>query len=506
MSVLSILLDGEVMHPMVLLPLAAVATLVVYTLFWAIYNLFFHPLSKFPGPRLWAISTIPYIRKLAGGECHFTILEMHKKYGPIVRVGPNELSLNHPEGMKALRGHRKSGTGENSKEPISTSMSADNIIGADRENHQRYRRSLAHGFSQQSMTAQQPIIRGYVDKLIKGLHAVSDNGTKPVDIAAWYNFTTFDVIGDLAFGEPFGCLDTGKLHPWITLMFSGVKEVSFTTAMARTPWLNNLWKLVTPKQSMNQWAAHVETSREKVRKRLASEKKRPDFIEAMLERTGAAGNQMTFDELASNAQVLILAGSETTATVLTATTYFLASNPETLNKVVNEVRSGFNSESEIDMHSVNKLTYMLACLNEGMRMFPPVINGTLRQIRPEGDDIIGHYIPGGAIVDVWQWAVHNSPDHFALADQYVPERWLEDNDPRFANDAKQSVNPFSLGPRDCIGKNLAYAEMRMILARVLWNFDVSMHPDTPGWDKRIKSYIIWERGAMNVMLTPRDTE
>ncbi|KAF0637148.1 hypothetical protein FPSE5266_04382 [Fusarium pseudograminearum] len=480
--------------------------LVVYTLFWAIYNLFFHPLSKFPGPRLWAISTIPYIRKLAGGECHFTILEMHKKYGPIVRVGPNDLSLNHPDGMKALRGHRKTGTGENSKEPISTSMNFDNIIGADRENHQRYRRSLAHGFSQQSMTAQQPIIRGYVDKLMKGLHAESDNGTKPVNIAAWYNFTTFDVIGDLAFGEPFGCLDTGKLHPWITLMFSGVKEVSFTTAMARTPWLNNLWKLVTPKQSMTKWAGHVETAREKVRKRLASEEKRPDFIEAMLERTGASGNQMTFEELASNAQILILAGSETTATVLTATTYFLASNPETLKKVVNEVRSGFDSENEIDMHSVNKLTYMLACLNEGMRMFPPVINGTLRQIRPEGDDIIGHYIPGGATVDIWQWAVHNNPDHFALADQFVPERWLENNDPRFANDAKQAVNPFSLGPRDCIGKNLAYAEMRMILARVLWNFDVSLHPDTPGWDKRIKSYIIWERGAMNVMLTPRNTE
>lgn len=104
---------------------------------------------------------------------------------------------------------------------------------------------------------------------------------------------------------------------------------------------------------------------------------------------------MTFEELASNAQILMIAGSETTATVLTATTYFLASNPETLKKVVNEVRSGFSSENDINMDSVKKLTYMLACLNEGMRVFPPVINGSVRTIRPEGDDIIGHYIPGG---------------------------------------------------------------------------------------------------------------
>lgn len=264
--------------------------LVGYVLFWVIYNLSFHPLSKFPGPRLWAISTIPYIRNFTAGECHFTILEMHKKYGPIVRVGPNDLSLNHPDGMKALRGHRKSGTGENSKEPVAASFNADNVIGANRENHQRYRRTLAHGFSQHSMMAQQPIIRVYVDKLMKGLHAASDNGTKPVDIATWYNFTTFDVIGDLAFGEPFGCLDTGKLHPWITLIFAGMKDLAFITTMARTPWLNNLWNLVTPKKSTSEWASHVEMAREKVRKRLASGMDRPDFIDAMLKRTGAAGN------------------------------------------------------------------------------------------------------------------------------------------------------------------------------------------------------------------------
>lgn len=215
---------------------------------------------------------------------------MHKKYGPIVRVGPNDLSINHPDGMKSLRGHRKSGTGENSKEPISSGFNFDNIIGADRENHQRYRRSLAHGFSLQSMTAQQPLIRVYVDKLMSGLRAGCENGTKPVDIAAWYNFTTFDIIGDLAFGEPFGCLDNGEVHPWITLMFAGTKELTFLASMARTPWLNNLWKLVTPKDSVGKWASHMETAREKVRRRLASGVKRPDFIEAMLERTGAAGN------------------------------------------------------------------------------------------------------------------------------------------------------------------------------------------------------------------------
>jgi cytochrome P450 len=104
---------------------------------------------------------------------------------------------------------------------------------------------------------------------------------------------------------------------------------------------------------------------------------------------------MSFEELASNAQLIILAGSETTATLLTATTYYLTTNPMTLEKLTNEVRSSFESESDIDMVSVQRLSYMLAALNEGLRLFPPVINGIQRKIREEGDMIIDHYIPGG---------------------------------------------------------------------------------------------------------------
>ncbi|KAI7785175.1 cytochrome P450 [Diaporthe eres] len=78
---------------------------------------------------------------------------------------------------------------------------------------QRFCRVLAHGFSAQSMLAQQPVIKQYVDQLFRRLHEASEGGTKPVDIERWFNFTTFDVIGDLAFGEPFGCLEDGTYHP-----------------------------------------------------------------------------------------------------------------------------------------------------------------------------------------------------------------------------------------------------------------------------------------------------
>jgi cytochrome P450 len=261
-----------------------------YLVFNAVYNLFYHPLHKFPGPRLWAISNIPYTRVFLSGKGHYKMRQLHQKYGPIVRIGPNDLSVNHPDGMKDLRGHRKTGTGENSKDPSLVQLNADNIIGADRQNHQRYRRAVAHGFSNQSMMDQQPIISGYVDKFIEGLHEVCADGDKPLDIAAWFNSATFDIIGDLAFGEPFGCLDEKKLHPWVRLIFEGVYNLSILTCLSRSPWLYKLVMFVMPQGSTRKWTEHKEMSREKVRRRLASKEDRPDFIDAMMRRTEASGN------------------------------------------------------------------------------------------------------------------------------------------------------------------------------------------------------------------------
>lgn len=112
----------------------------------------------------------------------------------------------------------------------------------------------------------------------------------------------------------------------------------------------------------------------------------------------AVHKDITFDELASNAQLIVLAGSDTTATLLSAATYYLTTHPDILTKLNDEVRSTFTTEDEIDMISVSKLLYMLAILNESLRMFPPVVNGIPRLIGPGGDTIIGQYIHEGVIL------------------------------------------------------------------------------------------------------------
>lgn len=126
--------------------------------------------------------------------------------------------------MTEIRGHRKNGMGENSKEPGEFDRQILNVIGAHREEHALFRRALSHGFSAQAMLNQEPIIKKYVDQLFEKLHKECRNSMQPLNMVEWFNFATFDVIGDLAFGEPFGCLENSTYHPWVALVFLGMKS------------------------------------------------------------------------------------------------------------------------------------------------------------------------------------------------------------------------------------------------------------------------------------------
>ncbi|TDZ68276.1 Trichothecene C-15 hydroxylase [Colletotrichum trifolii] len=466
----------------------------------AAYNLFLHPLRRYPGPKLWAASRIPYSHAYLSGQMHKKILALHKEYGPIVRIAPDELAYNHPDAWKHLHGHLKNGTGDHGRDPVFTRDNKHSLIGAGREDHARFRRALSRGFSAQSMHEQEPIIKKYVDLLFQRLDAVAGSG--PVNMVAWYNWTTFDIIGDLVFGEPFGCLAESKYHPWVKILFEGIKANAYKMNIQRYPLIQGLLMRFMPAELKTKREQHFELTREKVGKRLSMEAQRPDFMDSMTRKTGDQALRM--EELYANSAALILAGSETTATALSATTYYLVTHGGALEKLQKEVRSAFSSEDEIDILSTQKLEYAQAVVNEGLRMFPPVPTGFMRRVM-EGDGVfLGQHVPRDTLVQAWHWPIYHNPAYFALPNDFVPERWL--GDVRFANDCREAFQPFSVGPKGCIGKNLAYAEMRLILARMVWSFDMSIADESRGWDERGRVYLAWEKGPLNVYLSPRKLE
>lgn len=100
--------------------------------------------------------------------------------------------------------------------------------------------------------------------------------------------------------------------------------------------------------------------------------------------------------------------------------------------------------------------------------------------------------------------MYHNQHNFAKPLEFHPERWLGDpaRYPEFANDKLDSFMPFSTGHADCIGRNLAYSEMRLILAKILLNFDLKLADDSQGWIEGQKAYIVWQKPSLNVHLTP----
>ena len=366
-----------------------------------VYNVLFHPLARFPGPKLWAAYRLAYVLSLQSGQIHIRIKEFHDKYGSIVRIAPNELSFIDPKALKDIYGNRPGHLPfERNRTWFKPAKAGDpeSIMGSNEEAHARFRKTLVHAFSDKSLKEQAPMIEDHLNQLVAKLREVGKGST--IDLVQWLNYTTFDIAGDLCFGESFDCLKNGKAHPWVEVSYDFGKGLALIAAVNFYPPLDQLLRLVIPKKIMQRTTEHIAMSRAKVMKRLSIDSDRPDFITHMLKQNKeneakALNKAMTPAEIGFNMTVLIFAGSETTASGLSGIMRMLLQNRDKLTKLVHEIRSTFTHEREIAIASVGQLEYLDAVINEGLRLCPPVVTGVPR-IAPVGGDLVcGQFVPGG---------------------------------------------------------------------------------------------------------------
>ncbi|KAF2994265.1 hypothetical protein E8E13_002216 [Curvularia kusanoi] len=490
-----------------------VSSVALYALGTIVYNLFFSPLRHIPGPWLAAASGIPYALHTRSGTIVQWMQELHAKYGEVVRVAPTELSFISGEtaypdiyGFRTGK-HKNTGAFLKDKNWYPPSLNgASNIIPSNEADHSRFRRNLSHAFSGQALRAQEPLIMGYVELLIDRFLSHAEQGNE-IDIMRWYNYATFDIIADLCFGEPLYCLRDSAAHQWVNLTFKSLKAVP-TIAIRKQYILFRMLDRVRDffsdtQVDLNARKEFFGKASERVSLRLEKETDRPDFFTFILKNQGKENRALSRAEMDTNAFIFLIAGSETTATTLSGATYLLLRNPAVYERLVTEIRSAFTSSKDINMEAVDKLPYLIAVFQEGLRYYPPVPTGFPRVVPGQGQILSGHYVPGGTSVYVSQHAANHSPRNYTDPDEFVPERWLEDERPaKYADDKREVTQPFSFGPRNCLGKNLAYAEMRLILAKVLWHFDIKLvHPEKE-WMKGQKVFALWDKGSLDVKLIP----
>ncbi|OAG05877.1 cytochrome P450 [Paraphaeosphaeria sporulosa] len=476
--------------------LSLIASGVLYYIISAFYCVTFHPLASVPGPPLCAFSRIPYWYVSFGGVDVFWMKRLHDKYGPVVRFGPTDLSYASAEGWQEVHGAKvQEKAVEFSPQPVN---GVPPVLTATHPNHTRVRRLFSPAFSARSLKAQEPLFQKYADLLKHKVSEVGQDGQKPVDIGALLNFTTFDVMAELTFGQNLGMLAKTEYSPWVASIVESLKMLPLVAMINYYPLLRvTLFERFQPKWIAEQREAHCAFSADLVNRRLKVGSKKPDVWNLVLDDKGKG---LTLEEMHSNAELFMLAGSETTATLLSGAIYNLLRSPRCFAKLVDEVRNAFDSDGKMTLENLGSLKYLNACLKEALRIYPPVPIGSPRIIQQGGQMILGTWVPPETRVSVHHWSTYHSSSNFTDPNSYVPERWL--GDPKYAGDAFSAHQPFGSGYRNCIGQNMAMHEMRLIMATLLVGFDLELCAESEGWDEQ-KSFALWIKDPLMIRARPR---
>ncbi|KAI0002159.1 cytochrome P450 monooxygenase [Russula compacta] len=481
-----------------------------------------HGLRSFPGPWVAQFSDLWLGRVARQGHRSQVVHEMHQKYGTFVRIAPNHLSISDPAALQLVYAHGNGSLKSNFYDAF-VSITRGLFNTRDRVAHTRKRKIISHIFSQKSVLQFEPYVKSYVRSFIQQWDRLCAGGAKGLqgddgeggwrgrdgrvwlDCLPWFNYLAFDIIGDLAFGSPFGMIAAAKDSAPVaksheqgisvygqeatkceTISIPAIKILNdrgeFSAAMGvLPPWLRPIVKRYIPWYSRGSAAVRnlAGLAVAAVAKRFASPAYRVDLLSKLQEGQDEDGNPMGREELTAEALTQLIAGSDTTSNSSCAITYYLAANPDVQRKLQQELDEALGNEDDPDtsFENVKNLPYLNAVINEALRLHSTSGIGLPRLVPQGGMTIQGHFFKEGTVLSVPSYTIHR--DREVWGDDvgvYRPERWFErDNDV-----IQKTFNPFSYGPRACVGRNLAVLELLIIISSVFRRYEIVLeHPDEP---------------------------
>lgn len=474
------------------------------------YNVYFHPLSKFAGPWSAAATPFPFALRILNGHIVPWTTSLHRKYGETVRISPDELSFANPSAWRDIYGHRP----QLPKALVSMGRSVNGvlpIIVAHVDDHTRQRKIVSPAFSDRALREQEYILHDYTDLLISRLH---ERVGSAIDICEWCQFTTFDIMGDLCFGDSFNCLEGAKYHPWMKNLFGSLKFGSMLTAFQYFPPMDAVVYWCIPKFVIAKAQKQYFYARDKITERMERETNRPDFMSYILQNNEKG--YMTREEIDASVPILLLAGSDSSALTSTAALFYCMQNPQVMNKLRDEIEGAFASSSDITVEAASSLPYLHAVLCEALRFFPATPSAIPREVIAGGATICGHFVPEGVRLVLYPLRLdrntdQSDPRRYPRENSFPPppelcrsrlfpprtlapgcrfpircrsQRYLGAFCVRASKLLGQTVRPASgtliTGQHGLIFPRLAWAEMNMITAKLIWNFEFER---TEGFDE-----------------------
>ncbi|KAL5365779.1 cytochrome P450 [Aspergillus floccosus] len=494
----------------------------------------FHPLS--------GMSALPFMLMAARGFRSKELAEMHRTH-PVLRTGPNTLSYGDARAIKDIYGHNTKCI----KDPsyIVTAGSHFHLADVvDKPDHARKRKVLSSAYALKNLETWEYKVSDKIAKLVAHFDkmctappadpaiargfAPPDPADLTVDFRAWSNFFTLDAIADIGLSEKLGFLDSGS-DECIAERRDGstytvaLRDALYPTARKQSlllwnydwyPVLNKLSNAVPFFRRMqaaaDDWDAIVwRRSMQRLRRYQAGERL-DDFFQALMEDKNGRAHGLEFGEAVAEVNIMMNAGSVTTAIAIANVLFHLLRNRDCLDKLRAEIDAVYDTgDADADADAdediiapydkVKHLPYLRACLDESLRITPPTSHGLPRETPAEGMEILGQWVPGHTSVSVSAYVAHHDERVFRDSHRFVPERWL-------GEDGK-ALQPyfvaFSAGARSCIGRNISYLEQTKMLATLVRRYEFAL--PHPGWEMRRLETMNLILGEMPVKVWRRDT-
>ncbi|KAH7311626.1 putative benzoate 4-monooxygenase cytochrome P450 [Stachybotrys elegans] len=426
------------------------------------------------------------------GQRFAIVHDVHVRLGKVVRLQPNHVSIADDSAIQEIYGH---GNGFLKADFYDAFVSIRRGLfnTRDRAEHTRKRKLVSHTFAARSITQFEPFIHHNLELFVQRLDELireSATGTAArLDCLPWFNFLAFDIIGDLAFGAPFGMLRNAadiaevRASPDSPPIYASAIEIlnrrgDVSATLGIMPWLKPYARyLPDPFFSRGLHAvqnlAGIAIARVKSRLENPPPEERKDLLARLMEGRDEKGDPLGQEELTAEALTQLIAGSDTTSNSSCALLYHAVRTPGVMAKLQAELDAAIPADVAIPSYAhVRDLPYLANVINEALRHHSTSGIGLPRQIPADspGITILGRYYPPGTVLSVPTYTIHHDKDIWGPdADEFRPERW-ENATPR----QKNAFLPFSYGPRACVGRNVAEMEMKLIAATWARRYSVEL--------------------------------
>ncbi|GAW18717.1 hypothetical protein ANO14919_081980 [Xylariales sp. No.14919] len=456
-------------------------------------------LRKFPNMSPFSgMSNVPFMILAHGGARSEALAQLHKKQ-PILRTGPNTLSFGSVLAIKDIYGHGTPCLKDESY--ILTAGSHYHLADViDRADHSQKRRVLSAAYAIKNLQEWEFKVVDKVNRLFTKFDSCCtdplpkgqiypDPKDVNIDYRQWTNYFTLDAITDIGLSESLGLLDQG--HDIVTArgrdgttFEADIRQSLYPTARKQSLliWSYGHYKLldrlsnIIPfyrrmSESAVKWEAIVSECCSRRLERYKAGEKQDDFFQSLMETKNGDPNNLPWGEVVAEVNIMMNAGSVTTAIAVTNILYELLKHPQVLSRLREEIDAILDPDEVVAPYSkVKNLPYLRACLDESLRLQPPTPHGLPRKTPPEGLHIMGQYVPGNTTVSMSALVAHRDESVFPEAHKFIPERWLGEK----GKSLQSSFITFSTGARGCIGRNITYLEQAILIASIVHRYEFAL--------------------------------